>query len=157
MISSAGDGMEKRVRITMKATRKQAGEKPEVMEFVTYGIMCRYGAKYRISYKESDMFGANGVTSAFIIENGKLSMERTGKLNARMEFLVGEKTETMYNTEYGTMLMGVTARRAEANICDDGGTILAEYAVELQHTFIGTNIFEIKVEPSERKGIEEDN
>jgi len=140
--------MEKRVKITITATRRQPDEKPEVMEFVTYGIMCRYGMKYRVSYKESDMFGTSGVTSAFIVENGKLSMERTGKLNARMDFIVGEKTETMYNTEYGTMLMAITARKAEANINDDGGTILAEYSVELQHTFIGTNVFEIKVEPA---------
>lgn len=134
------------VKIIMKSVQIQGKEDPVTTEFITYGTLSRYGSKYRISYEESDMFGQSGVTSTFITENGRVSLERSGKINALMEFRAGETTETMYDTEYGTMLMQIKARKVTENINEKGGTIQLEYELNLSHVFVAINQFFVQVE-----------
>ena len=141
--------MEKNARITIKGTQKPKNEEAQTVEFITRGKLQRYGAKLRVSYEESDLIGMNGVTTAFEIERGRVSLVRSGKLNTKMEFVEGRRTESMYAMDEGTLLMAVTARRVETDMTDDGGTIYLEYGVELEHSFLGLNTFDIRVQPDE--------
>ena len=141
--------MEKKVMITIRGTQKAEHEPPQVMEFVTAGLLQRYGRKIRVSYEESDMIGMEGVTTTFEVDGERVNLERSGKLRSRMEFIEGKKTESLYSMPFGAMLLGVTARRVDASMNEDGGTIYLEYGVELEQNFLGLNTYDIAVKPME--------
>lgn len=141
--------MEKKVMITIKGTQKAEHEPPQVMEFVTAGKLQRYGRKLRVSYEESDLIGMQGVTTTFEVDGDRVNLERSGKLRSRMEFIEGKKTESLYSMPFGAMLLGVTARRVDANLTEDGGTIYLEYGVELEQNFLGLNTYDIDVKTIE--------
>ena len=95
--------------ITIRGTQKAEHEPPQVMEFVTAGLLQRYGRKIRVSYEESDMIGMEGVTTTFEVDGERVNLERSGKLRSRMEFIEGKKTESLYSMPFGAMLLGVIA------------------------------------------------
>lgn len=141
--------MEKNAMITIKGTQKSEFEKPQVMEFITGGKLQRYGSKLRISYEESELIGMEGVTTTFVVDGGQVTMERSGRLTAKMEFVEGKRTESLYSLDMGAMLLGVTARKVETDMTEDGGSIHLEYGVELERTFLGLNTYDIQVKTVE--------
>ena len=116
--------MEKKAMITIRGTQKSEFEKPQVMEFITGGKLQRFGRKLCVSYEESDLIGMEGVTTTFVVDGGKVSMERSGKLRARMRFVEGQRTESLYSLDVGTMLLGITARRLESDLTEEGGEFI---------------------------------
>lgn len=141
--------MEKKAMITIRGTQKAQNEEPQTVEFITGGKLQRFGRKLRVSYEESDLTGMEGVTAAFEVDGDRVTLERTGKLRSRMEFVEGEKTESLYSMDFGAMLMGVTARRVESHMTDEGGSIYLEYGVELEQNFLGLNTYDIQVKTVE--------
>lgn len=141
--------MEKKAMITIRGTQKAQNEEPQTVEFITGGKLQRFGRKLRVSYEESDLTGMEGVTAAFEVDGDRVTLERTGKLRSRMEFVEGEKTESLYSMDFGAMLLGVTARRVESHMTDEGGSIHLEYGVELEQNFLGLNTYDIQVKTVE--------
>ena len=137
--------MEKSVMITIKGTQKDLQGQMQNMEFVTGGTMKQYGGKFFISYEESELTGTEGVTTTFEVDGGSVKMHRTGKLRSTMEFVEGVRTESLYALEFGTLVLGVTARRIEAAMSETGGNIYLEYVVELERQPLGLNTYDIRV------------
>ena len=143
--------MEKKAMITIRGTQKAQNEEPQTVEFITGGKLQRFGRMLRVSYEESDLIGMEGVTSAFEVDGDRVALERTGKLQSRMEFVEGQKTESLYSMDFGAMLLGVTARRVESHMTDEGGSIHLEYGVELERNFLGLNTYDIQVKTVEER------
>ena len=143
--------MEKKAMITIRGTQKAQNEAPQTVEFITGGKLQRFGRKLRVSYEESDLTGMEGVTAAFEVDGDRVTLERTGKLRSRMEFVEGQKTESLYSMDFGAMLLGVTARRVESHMTDEGGSIHLEYGVELERNFLGLNTYDIQVKTVEER------
>lgn len=138
--------MEKQAKIKIVGTQKAEYEEPQRMEFITNGKLQRFGNKLCVSYEESDLFGMDGVTSTFEVQEGRIALERTGKLRTRMEFVEGSRTESMYMMDVGTLLLGITARKVEENMTENGGTIHLEYGVEIDRRLLGRSTYDISVE-----------
>lgn len=62
-----------------------------------------------------------------------------------MVFEEGRKHFSMYETPYGAMTVGVSARRVQSSLSDTGGDIELVYAVEIDHAVAGENFFQINV------------
>lgn len=138
--------MEKKVRITMTGKQKFENMKPEVQRFTTLGLMVRYGNKLRVSYVESDLTGMEGVTSAFVLQENRIFLERTGKIHAKMEFRAGEATDCLYTVGEISALMTIKTRRVSADVDENGGEIHIEYGIELEHQFVSLNNIDIQIE-----------
>lgn len=137
--------MEKKAMITIRGTQKAEYEPPQTLEFVTGGMLRRYGAKLRVSYEESDLTGTEGVTTTFVVDGGKVTLERTGKIQSQMVFEEGKTTESLYSLDVGALLLGITARKVKPCLTDEGGSIYLEYGVELERKFLGLNTYDIQV------------
>ncbi|MEA4965815.1 MAG: DUF1934 domain-containing protein [Oscillospiraceae bacterium] len=137
--------MERRAMITIRGTQKAEHEAPQTLEFVTGGMLQRFGRKLRVSYEESDLTGTEGVTAAFEVDGDKVTLERTGKVQSKMVFVEGQKMESLYSMDVGALLLGITARKVKPALTDDGGSIFLEYGVELERTYLGFNTFDIQV------------
>ena len=78
--------MKKQVVLSIQGRQHYADQEPEVIELVTEGTMEFTNGGWDISYEESALTGLEGVTTTFRVEQGKVILTRSGKLNSQMVF-----------------------------------------------------------------------
>ena len=143
--------MEKEVLISIRGTQRSEGEEPQVIELTTDGKLYRDGESLCVSYVESEMTGLEGSVTTFLVKDSGIQLRREGQVNSTMTFVEGEKTESLYDLGFGAMLLGVSARKVESNLSENGGTLFVDYAVEVEHVPVGTNTYEIEVREAASK------
>ena len=123
----------KNVILSLEGRQYYPGQEPEVIELVTEGTMTFRDGGWDIYYEESDLTGLAGVTTTFRIERGQVTLRRTGKLRSEMVFREGVPHESLYQMEFGAMLITVCAKQIEASLGDQGGNVDLVYSVEIEH------------------------
>ena len=142
--------MEKDVVISIKGIQKYENTDPDVIELVTAGRLTRVGESYTLSYQESELTGLEGTLTTIQVDGEQVTLMRVGEFTSQMVFQEGRRHLSMYNTPYGAMAIGVNTRHLLADLTDQGGDIEIDYAIEIDHTLAGRNVFQIKV--SENQG-----
>ena len=140
--------MKKNVLILIRGTQTSLGEEPESIELTTAGTMEREGETVVLSYQESPLTGLAGTTTAFRIEPGKITLERTGTVESVMEFVEGQVGESLYRIEEGALLLRVLAKKMEVDLQEDSGVLHLCYAIEIENTPMGTIDYHITVKPA---------
>lgn len=127
-------------KVLLSITVKQAyqGQEPEVMELVSEGTMEFANGGWDISYQESDLTGLQGVTTTFRVEPDKVTLIRTGPLRSTMEFRIGESHDSLYQMEFGALMLTVTTRHLFFDILPEGGCIDLVYDIEIEKSEGGT-------------------
>ena len=115
--------MKRSVVLSIRGRQSYDGQEPEVIELVTEGTMEFHDGGWDISYEESELTGLAGVTTVFRVEPGKVTLIRTGKLNSRMVFQQGITHDSLYQMEFGALLLSVEATSVYYDIVPDGGVI----------------------------------
>jgi uncharacterized beta-barrel protein YwiB (DUF1934 family) len=123
----------KNVILSLEGRQYYPGQEPDVIELVTEGTMVFRDGGWDICYEESDLTGLAGVTTTFRIERGQVTLRRTGKLRSEMVFREGVPHESLYQMEFGALLITVCAKQIEVNLCDQGGNVDLVYSVEIEH------------------------
>ena len=123
-------------KVLLSITGKQSyyDQEPEVMELVTEGTMEFTNGGWDISYQESDLTGLQGVTTTFRVEPDKVTLTRTGPLRSTMEFCVGQSHDSLYQMEFGALMITVTTRHLFFDILPEGGCIDLVYDIEIEKT-----------------------
>ena len=124
--------------LSIRGRQTYAGQEPEVIELVTEGTMVYRSGGWDISYEESALTGLEGVTTTFRIEPGKVILTRTGKLNSQMVFQQGVPHESLYQMDFGALLLTVEATFVYFDIVPDGGVIDLTYKIDIENTAAGT-------------------
>ncbi len=123
----------KNVILSLEGRQYYPGQEPDVIELVTEGTMAFRDGGWDICYEESDLTGLAGVTTTFRIERGQVTLRRTGKLRSEMIFREGVPHESLYQMEFGALLITVCAKQIEVNLGDQGGNVDLVYSVEIEH------------------------
>lgn len=139
--------MKRSVVLSILGRQSYLGQEPDEIELVTEGMLENRDGTWLLSYEESDLTGMSGVTTTFIIEPDKVTLKRTGKLNSQMVFQEGVVHESLYEVEFGTLMISVCASRVMADICPDGGMIDLVYAIELEQSAAGTIDYHLDIRP----------
>ncbi len=139
--------MKKTVMLSIKGRQSYAGQEPEVIELVTEGTLEQTDLGWIISYEESDLTGMLGVTTTFTVEGKKMTLTRTGKLNSQMIFQEGVRHESLYQMEFGALMLSVCARRINTELSADGGTIDLSYGIEIEQTEAGVIDYHLDIKP----------
>ena len=129
--------MKKTVILSIRGRQNYMDQEPEVIELVTEGVMSRENDTWSITYEESELTGLAGVTTTFSISPGKITLTRKGALNSQMIFEEGVFHESLYETEFGALMITVCASKANCNLSENGGTIDLTYAIEIENTSTG--------------------
>jgi len=129
--------MKRPVVLSIRGRQSYDGQEPEVIELVTEGTMEFHDGGWDISYEESELTGLAGVTTVFRVEPGKVTLIRTGKLNSRMVFQQGITHDSLYQMEFGALLLSVEATSVYYDIVPDGGVIDLVYNISIEHTEAG--------------------
>lgn len=144
----------KKVTITMKSISDTAGGAPDVMELITEGtlrpVMLGKAQGWEISYNDSEATGfAGSVTTVSCIGEELASMTRNGAANARLIIEKDRRHHCHYGTEYGEMLLGISASRIVNNMTEDGGDMYFKYTIDVNSALVSENEIYLNVKVSE--------
>ena len=125
------------VVLSITGRQTYGNQPPETIELVTEGTMTYRDGGWDISYEESELAGMEGVTTLFRVEPGVVTLSRVGKLNSTMIFRERVPHDSLYQMEFGTLLLTINATRVYYDIVPDGGTIDLVYEICIENTEAG--------------------
>ena len=137
--------MKQNVLLSIVGRQTYPGQEPDSIELVTAGTMEQIPGGWELSYQESDLTGLDGVLTTFRVEQGKITLTREGKLRSQMVFQEGVRHESLYQLDFGALMVNVCARQIEASITEDGGTVDLVYSIEIEHAMAGTVDYHLDV------------
>ncbi len=144
--------MEKPVILYIYGKQTDPDGHEDKIELVTHGTLkSNDDGVFHISYEESKVTGLEGTMTTFLIEGKQITMTRSGNLKSKMVFNEGEQHISLYETEAGTLTVGVDTHVADANMSLDGGTINLLYGVQIDDHSIGMNSLFIEIKLAESK------
>ena len=129
--------MKQAVMLSIRGRQSYDGHEPDVIERVTDGTMEFRNGGWDISYEETELTGLEGVTTVFRVEPGKVTLSRTGRLNSQMVFQQGVAHESLYQMEFGALMLTVLATSVYYDIVPDGGVIDLVYNISIENTEAG--------------------
>ena len=130
--------MKKKVMLSIRGVQNYMEQDPDVIELTTEGILEKLDNGWQILYQETELTGMAGVTTSFRLEPEKIVLTRTGKLNSQMVFQQGVVHESLYQLEFGALMLCVCANHISWNISEDGGSVDLCYSIEIEQNAAGT-------------------
>lgn len=138
--------MKKDVMITVDSKQEHPDKDADIMNFVTEGTYYKKENDYYITYDESKLTGMDGTTTTLKIEPDSVTLIRLGNVSSLMVFQKGRKHTSEYNTDYGVIEVGVTARKLSVDMNDLGGQINVEYVIEVNNQLTSFTTLSVMVQ-----------
>ena len=133
------------VKLSIVGKQFYDGQEPDVIELVTEGTLEHEKNVWVITYEESDLTGLAGVTTSFRIGPRGVALKRAGRLQSQMIFREGVRHESLYQMEFGTLLIAVQAQKIRTELTEAGGTVDITYAIEIENAASGTVEYHLDV------------
>ena len=139
--------MKKTVLLSITGRQAYADQEPDVIELVTEGTLEQVGEGWQLAYEESALTGLQGVKTEFLIKGKTVTLTRSGKLNSQMVFKEGVSHDSLYQTEFGALMLTVCATCVETDITDYCGTIDLQYNIEVEQSAAGMISYHLDIQP----------
>ncbi len=141
--------MKQAVMLSIRGRQSYQDQEPEIIELVTEGSMELSDGGWNISYEESELTGLEGVVTTFRVEPHQIVLTRTGKLNSQMIFQEGMVHESLYQADFGALMISVMATKISGDITPNGGVIDLVYKIEIEQMAMGTIDYHLDIKPIE--------
>ena len=142
--------MEKQIILFVRGEQTYDGVAPEVTELATEGVMTLDGDAIGLAYEESELTGMEGTTTRFTLQGDRVVLERTGTIQSRMEFKQGERSSSLYETPWGTMVVDIATTKLAHRLNERGGVMEIVFTIAVNHQVTGENRFKIRVKEMAR-------
>lgn len=139
--------MEREILLSIRGTQRTPQAEPETIELTTEGWLARTETGYVLSYMESALTGLEGVKTEFLIAPDRIVLRRSGALQTQMVFAEGEETQSLYQMEFGALLVTICAKTVRSSITADGGSIELCYTLSIEDTPAGMIDYHIVAAP----------
>ena len=137
--------MKENVVLSIVGRQSYPGQEPDSIELVTAGTMEQIPGGWELSYQESDLTGLDGVMTTFRVEQGRITLTREGRLRSQMVFQEGVRHESLYQMEFGALMMVVCAKKIVHDLSERGGTVDLVYSIEIEQAMAGTVDYHLDV------------
>ena len=137
--------MKQEVILSICGKQSYMGQDPDVIELVTEGTMEKTESGWELCYEESDLTGLQGVFTRFVIDGDKIVLDRSGRLSSQMVFEVGVSHDSLYQVEFGALMITVCATRVDACIGENGGTVDLVYNIEIEQNAAGVIDYHLEI------------
>ena len=138
--------MKKQVVLSICGKQSYAGQEPDVIELVTDGTLEELCTGcWEICYEETALTGMEGVSTSFLVEQDKIVLTRSGKLNSQMVFREGVPHDSLYQMDFGALMLTVTASRINAELSENGGSVDLTYTIDIEKTAAGTIDYHVEI------------
>lgn len=141
--------MKRKVMLSIRGRQTYLDQEPDVIELVTEGTMEKQGDAWQLCYEESDLTGLEGVTTTFRIEPKIITLTRTGRLNSQMVFQEGVFHNSLYQMEFGALMITVCASRIKAELTEKGGVVDLVYGIEIEQSTAGVIDYHLEIKTKE--------
>ena len=138
--------MKQEVVLSIRGQQSYKGQEPEKIELVTEGTLEYRNGGWDVAYEESDLTGMSGVTTTFRVQPGKIVLSRTGKLNSQMVFEEGVTCESLYQLEFGALMITICASHVAFDLTEEGGTIDLTYSIEIEQSEAGVIDYHLDIQ-----------
>ena len=133
------------VVLSIRGRQSYLDQEPEVIELVTEGILQQRDGGWDLTYEESDLTGLQGVTTNFRIEPGKIVLTRTGKLDSQMVFQEGQTHDSLYQMEFGALMLTVRGKKVAYDLTEEGGVVDMAYGIEIEQSAAGEIDYHLEI------------
>jgi len=137
--------MKNKVLLSIRGSQRYMDQEPDIIELVTEGTMEFVAGGWDICYAESNLTGLEGVTTKFRVENDRIVLTRSGKLNSQMIFQQGISYDSLYQMEFGALMITVCAKRIFVQLDESGGVIDLIYGIEIEQSTAGEVDYHLEV------------
>lgn len=135
------------VKLAIQGKQFYDGQEPDVIELVTEGTLEHDRQVWEIAYEESDLTGLAGVTTVFRVGPRGVSLKRSGRLQSQMIFKEGVRHESLYQMEFGALMIAVQAQKIRHDLSEQGGTVDITYTIEIEQSAGGTVEYHLDIKP----------
>lgn len=141
--------MKQRVMLSIRGRQAYEDQEPDVIELTTEGTMELRDGGWDVTYAESNLTGLEGVTTTFRVEPERVVLTRSGKLSSQMVFCMGQTHESLYQMEFGALLIAVTPLQVFFDIMPEGGYIDLAYKITIENSASGTVDYHLDIRAME--------
>jgi uncharacterized beta-barrel protein YwiB (DUF1934 family) len=135
----------KRVLISIKGFQSAQDADEESFELVTDGEYSLEGGVAEFSYMESELTGFAGTRTSFVIEPDRVVLNRASGTGGEMIFSEGKKHHFVYETAYGSLMMGIDTQSIRKDMDENGGDLEIHYVIDIDNVVMSRNTFKINV------------
>lgn len=130
--------------LTIDGTQRFYGEEPETTKLVTDGTLRTEDGVLFLSYAESELTGMRGTQTTFRIEKDRVTLTRTGTVEAVMTFAVGQEDRSLYDIGFGALMITIRTERIDCEMDENGGFLEVAYAISIEDSAAGAIEYRIE-------------
>ena len=119
------------------------------IELMTRGNLVKKGESFYITYKETQTIGFEGCTTTIkIAEDGsRVALLRFGRTNSQLLIERERRNLCHYETEVGSLTLGVTGDGIDCNLTEKGGSAVFSYLLDADDArLVSRNTLEMTVQ-----------
>jgi len=135
----------KKVFISIKGLPVFSTNDDDAFELMTDGVYQRHNGVSTFTYAESMLTGQDGMLTTFDVEQDRVILKRGDGLSGDMIFSENQKQHFLYDTPFGSVMLGIDTHRITKNMSDDGGNLEIRYDIEVDNVSVSQNLFKIKI------------
>jgi len=135
----------RKVMISIKGTPVPTENEDSSFELMTDGEYLWKDGVSTFSYVESELTGLDGLLTTFDVEPDRVILKRGGELSGEMIFSEKQKHHFLYETPFGSIMMGIDTHSIKKNMRDDGGSLEIRYDIEVDNVSVSRNLFQINI------------
>ena len=135
------------VMLSIRGSQTYMDQEPDIIELVTEGTLEYCDGGWNICYEETALTGLQGVTTVFRVEPDRIVLNRTGKLNSQMIFQMNTPHDSLYQMEFGALMITVCATKVSYDLTEQGGTVDLVYNIELEKSAAGPVDYHLEIRP----------
>lgn len=135
------------VMLSIKGRQAYLDQEPDTIELVTEGTLEYVDGGWNVCYEESELTGLAGVCTTFRVEKDRIILTRTGRLHSQMIFQEGVPHNSLYQMEFGALMITVCAKRMMVQLDESGGMIDLVYGIEIEKSTAGEVDYHLIITP----------
>ncbi len=137
--------MKKEVWLSITSTQRFEGCDVDKVDLVTAAKLYQRRGKYYIVYDESELTGMEGSRTTVRLGGNEAAVVRTGSCPSELLFAENERHVGLYQTPYGAMTISTHTSHLKNTVSMDGGHLVIDYTLEVDHSLVGENHLEMTV------------
>ena len=120
---------------------------PDGTELMTAGTMeLLEDGRILLEYEETALTGMEGTTTSFEVNGPRVTLTRAGKVNSQMVFEEGVTCESLYQLEFGALMITICASHVAFDLTEEGGTIDLTYSIEIEQSEAGVIEYHLDIQ-----------
>lgn len=122
-------------------------EDEDITEFYTQGTLYKEDNNYYITYDENKNIGEKDCLTTLKINQDKIVLTKNINKSPKTYLIIekGKRNMGNYNTNYGDLLVGITAKNMKCDIDENGGELFFEYMLDVNYELISNHDVKINI------------